>query len=108
MHESMIIMLAEAIGGPAWEAYINPGLNPERIDLPDPFEDANACQTLIYHLNSLGWQVEIHWQFTNDEQLAAGAFIHIWNRDSEIHHRYDIDVDRWKEAVCTLAHEILT
>ena len=35
------IKVAEAMGGPTWEAYIDPGKHPECIDLPDPFTDAN-------------------------------------------------------------------
>ncbi|KKL60018.1 hypothetical protein LCGC14_2209480 [marine sediment metagenome] len=35
------IQLAEAIGGPIWEAYIDPGKHPECVDLPDPENDAN-------------------------------------------------------------------
>lgn len=35
------IKLAEAIGGPIWEAYIDPSKHPECVDLPDPFTDAN-------------------------------------------------------------------
>ena len=75
--------------------------------LPDPFTDANDCEALIQHLNSLGWQVEIHWQHTSDENLAAGSWIHIWQHGTEIHHRADIDVDRWKIMVCNIALAIL-
>ena len=35
------IQLAEAIGGPTWEAYINPGRHPELVELSDPYTDAN-------------------------------------------------------------------
>jgi len=35
------IILAEAMGGPIWEAYIKPVEHPECVDLPDPFTDAN-------------------------------------------------------------------
>ena len=98
-------------GYPNWCCWIRPSggefrFSPE--DMPDPFTDANDCETLITHLNEQGWQVEVHWQHCNDEQLAAGAYIHIWNRDSEIHERTDIDVDRWKEGVCKLALKVLS
>jgi len=76
--------------------------------LPDPFTDANDCEALIQHLNSLGWQVEIHWQHTSDENLAAGSWVHIWQHGTEIHHRADIDVDRWKLLVCNIALAIFT
>jgi len=35
------IKLAEAMGGPLWDAYIDPMNHPECVDLPDPFTDAN-------------------------------------------------------------------
>ena len=75
--------------------------------IPDPFTDANDCEALIYWLNSIGWFVDIDWQITNDERMAAGAYVHIWHKDSEIHHRTDIDVDRWKEGLCRLALKVL-
>ncbi len=76
--------------------------------LPNPFTNANDCETIIEFLNSKGWQVEVHWQFTDDESLAPGAYVHIWNRFSEVHERTDIDIDRWKQAVCELALKVLT
>ncbi len=75
--------------------------------LPDPENDANDCNALITHLNGQGWQVEVHWQFTDDESLAPGAYIHIWNRYSEIHERTDVDRDNWMHGVCELALKVI-
>ena len=100
------IKLAKAMGIPERRHYgVSHTVSNQQFD---PFTDANDCEALIKHLNSLGWQVEVHWQFTNDKKLAAGCFVHIWNRDSEEHHRLDLDVDRWKEAVCRIAVVIVT
>ena len=103
------IKLAEAMG---WERtkydrWLSPDRKMRCEEPPDPFTDANDCEALIEFLNSKGWQVEVHWQFTDDESLAAGAYVHIWNRFSEVHERSDIDVDRWKECVCKLALKAL-
>jgi hypothetical protein len=101
------IKLALAMGWEIIEGYAVPyGIAPSEAterELPDPFTDANDCEALIEHLNGEGWQVEIHWQHTSDENLAAGAWVHIWQHGTEIHHRTDIDVDRWKEAVSRIA-----
>lgn len=75
--------------------------------LPDPANSADDCEALIRALNDAGWWVEVSWQHTSDDGLAAGAWVHIWNSDSEVHHRNDVDVGRWKECLCNLALEII-
>jgi len=75
-------------------------------ELPDPFTDANDTEALIRWLNERGYWVEIHWQPDKDEfgeTMAAGAYVHIWHRDTEQHARQDYDRERWKECVCDLA-----
>ena len=76
--------------------------------VPDPFTDANDCEALILWLSEKGWQVEIHWQNADREYMAAGAYVHIWNRDTEEHIREDYDRDRWKECVADVAVRILS
>lgn len=80
----------------------------ESISKPtfDPVNDASDCELVINWMNSKGWQVEIHWQHSNDKQLAAGAFIHTWDSITECHLRDDIDRDRWKEGVCQHAVKV--
>ena len=73
----------------------------------DPFTDAGDCEALIQWLQGLGWQIEIHWQHTSDPEMAAGAWIHIWQHGTEIHHRTDYDADRWKQGIVELALKIL-
>ena len=91
------IRLAEAIGGPIWEAYINPGKHPECVDLPDPFTDANDCDALKKYMQSQGWHIEIGWQHLNenahsDSYLPAPAiYVEIWHCGTEQHERYDTD-----------------
>lgn len=74
--------------------------------VPDPFTDANDCEALMQWLNERGYHVEIHWQAI-DPTWAAGAWIHIWHKDTEAHHRQDIDLDRWKQGVCERALNVL-
>ncbi len=43
------IRLAEVMGGPVWEAYINPDKHPECVELPNPATDANDdCAVLLF------------------------------------------------------------
>jgi len=73
----------------------------------DPENDAIDCELVINWLNAKGWQVEVHWQHSNDPNLAAGAFLHTWDSVSECHLRDDFDRDRWKEAVCNHAVKVI-
>jgi hypothetical protein len=109
------ITIAKAMGyqSPFRGGWIKPGATEDKYtycSLPDPFEDANDCAELIEWLNADGFWVEIHWQPDKDEfgeTMAAGAFVHIWHRDTEQHSRKDFDRERWKECVCEIALEII-
>ena len=54
LSEEDIIKLAEFVGGPVWEAYIDPGKHPERVDLPDPSTDANADHAILERMRNGG------------------------------------------------------
>ncbi len=56
------IKLAEAMGGPIWEAYIDPGKHPECIDLPDPFTDANDDYAVLEWMRE-----QVLWHRNNSE-----------------------------------------
>lgn len=66
-------------------------------ELPDPFTDANDCEVLIRHLDSLGWCVTIHW-------LDGVALVSAWHKARAIE---PIRYDDWKQGVCELALEVL-
>lgn len=107
MYDINRFKLAEAVGGKIWEAYIDPNKNPEEINLPDPENNANDCEALITWLLSKGWHFEISIQPTNSDMIAAGAWIHIWQDGTEIHHRTDVSVEIWKRGVCALAMRVI-
>ena len=89
-----------------------------KSDLPfNPYEDANDCEALISKLTSMGWNVEIyHGTYTQDVRdedpdhiyiNGYRVFVHIWNIDTEEHHRKDMDQDSWKQGVCELALKVI-
>ncbi|KKN66729.1 hypothetical protein LCGC14_0468400 [marine sediment metagenome] len=91
MNEEGRILLAEAMGGPIWEAYINPGKHPENVNLPDPFTDANDCEALIRWLNERGHHLEIRFYANGDSDVTIGLPKRIWVGAN------------WKQGVCELA-----
>jgi hypothetical protein len=74
--------------------------------IPNPYESADDCEAVVRKLLSLGWHYEERRQPTDDPEMAAGIWLHIWHRDSEIHHRWDGDVDLRGEGVCELALKV--
>ena len=94
------IKLAEAIGGPIWEAYINPGKHPECVELPDPYTDANDCEALIRWLE----RAHLIWLtvgFGCGQQADIDAYYD--DGDSEFHWAGD----DWKQGVCKLALKVI-
>jgi len=83
----------------------------------DPYEDANDCEALISKLTSMGWNVEIyHGTYTQDVRdedpdhiyiNGYRVFVHIWNIDTEEHHRKDMDQDSWKQGIAELTLRII-
>ena len=72
------IKLVEAMGGPIWEAYIDPGKHPECVDLPDPFKDANDDYAVrVWLCESGNWleaekTIEIIWFDRNEGPFPTG------------------------------------
>jgi len=70
------IILAEAMGGPIWEAYIKPVEHPECIELPDPFTNANddyvVLEWMRSDLNTWKYQYSKELMKTNSE---IGSYI---------------------------------
>ena len=93
-----IIQIAEAIGGPIWEAYIDPGRCPEEINLPDPFTDANACNALITHIiEKIDGVVEV-------SHKKGDCFVSMYGA-----HQKEITWtgSDWRHGVCELALKVI-
>lgn len=75
--------------------------------IPNPFKDANDCESLMHYLRSRDWHIEIRWQPSYHPNRAPGAFVHIWHDHTEQHERTERDAEYWKEAVCELALKVL-
>ena len=88
------IRLAEFVGGPRWEAYIDPANHPEQVDLPDPFTDASDANAVRMHLIAEGWHIEERWEPVS-EISSGGYYAEIWHPVTEIHERIDCDYDIW-------------
>lgn len=91
-------MLAEAVGGPIWDAYIHPAQNPGRIDLPDPYTNAKDCEALIKHLNGKGYDVILGINSNNRHDVdlhKETKWLCHWQGDD------------WKQGVCDLALKVL-
>jgi len=96
-----IILLAEAMGGPIWEAYINPSQHPECVSLPDPYTDANDCHDLIKHLNGLDMEVD-----TSQTKIQDSVTLRWF--DDEGRRVFDLwKGDNYMQGVCELALKVL-
>ena len=92
------IRIAEMIGGPIWEAYINPGVHPEFVRLPDPENDANDCEALIGWLNSESYEVDIlHWEEGDSTVIVKRS---IETTGKRFHS--EVTSPNWKQGVCEL------
>ncbi len=72
----------------------------EANELPDPENDANACNELIKHLNGLGFWVIINIHKNESARVMLGKGM------AELH-KFDWIGDNWMQGICKLALKVL-